>query len=77
MANGGDLKMGIQPLTPSNIRKLGLDALAKELGPIGMVRFLQQYEEGSGDYTKEREEWLKGLKVKDIIKEMKERREKE
>lgn len=68
--------MGIQQLTPSNIRKLGLEALAKELGPIGMVRFLQQYEEGSGDYTKEREEWLKGLKVKDIIKEMKEKRKK-
>jgi hypothetical protein len=77
MVNGGDLKMGIQLLTPSNIRKLGLEALAKELGPIGMVRFLQQYEEGSGDYTREREEWLKGLKVKDIIKEIKERRKKE
>lgn len=76
MANGGDLKMGVQQLTPSNIRKLGLEALAKELGPIGMVRFLQQYEEGSGDYTKEREKWLKGLKVKDIIKEMKEKRKK-
>jgi len=36
------------------IRKAGLQALAKALGPIGMVRFLQQYECGIGDYTKER-----------------------
>lgn len=36
------------------IRRAGLDALARELGPVGMVRFLQQYETGSGDYTAER-----------------------
>lgn len=36
------------------IRRAGLDALARELGPVGMVRFLQQFETGSGDYTAER-----------------------
>ncbi len=36
------------------IRRMGLDALARELGPVGMVRFLQQFETGSGDYTAER-----------------------
>lgn len=36
------------------IRRRGLDALARELGPVGMVRFLQQFETGSGDYTAER-----------------------
>jgi hypothetical protein len=66
--------MNIQTLNPITIRKLGLEALAKELGPIGMARFLQQYEGGVGDYTKERQRWLKGLKVKDIVREIKERR---
>ncbi len=66
--------MNIQALNPMTIRKLGLDALAKALGPIGMARFLQQYEGGIGNYTKERERWLKGQKVKDIVKEIKERR---
>lgn len=56
------------------IRKLGMEALAKALGPIGMARFIQQYEGGIGDYTKERENWLKGLEVKDIVKEIKDRR---
>ena len=46
--------MGIPTLDPITIRKGGLEALAKALGPIGMVRFLQQYEGGIGDYTKER-----------------------
>lgn len=66
--------MGVQTLSPGYIRKLGLDALAKALGPIGMVRFLQQFEIGTGDYTKERDIWLKGLNVKDIVKEIKARR---
>jgi hypothetical protein len=33
--------MSTQILNPTDIRKLGLQALAKALGPIGMVRFLQ------------------------------------
>jgi hypothetical protein len=36
------------------IRKMGLQALKEELGPVGMVRFMQQYESGYGDYTKEK-----------------------
>jgi hypothetical protein len=36
------------------IRKIGLQALKEALGPIGMVRFIQQYENGYGDYTKEK-----------------------
>ena len=36
------------------IRKVGLQALKDALGPVGMVRFIQQYETGYGDYTKEK-----------------------
>jgi len=36
------------------IRKIGLQALKEALGPVGMVRFIQQYENGHGDYTKEK-----------------------
>jgi hypothetical protein len=28
--------------------------LKEALGPVGMVRFIQQYENGYGDYTKEK-----------------------
>jgi len=37
------------------IRLAGLRALSRELGPVGMIRFLQQFEVGAGDYTKERQ----------------------
>ena len=66
--------MSIQTLVPIAIMKIGLEALAKALGPVGMVRFLQQYEGGIGNYTKERPEWLKDYTVKGIVKEIKSRR---
>jgi len=66
--------MSIQTLNPITIRKLGLEALDKALGPVGMVRFLQHFENGIGDYTKERKQWLKDMDIKGIVKEIKERR---
>lgn len=44
--------------TISEIRKEGIQALTKTLGPVDMARFIQSYETGSGDYTQERHEWL-------------------
>ncbi|AIY89387.1 hypothetical protein [Geoglobus acetivorans] len=55
--------------TLNEIRKEGIEALAKALGPIGMVRFLQSFDTGSGDYTKERREWL-DESVEDIARKI-------
>jgi hypothetical protein len=44
--------------TISEVRKEGIQALTKTLGPVDMARFIQSNEAGSGDYTKERHEWL-------------------
>jgi hypothetical protein len=49
----------ITTVTPLNeIRRVGLEALLERLGPVGMIRFLQQYETGYGNYTAERDTWL-------------------
>jgi hypothetical protein len=32
--------------------------LIRELGPVDYARFIQQYEEGAGDYTRDRHQWL-------------------
>ena len=66
--------MSTQTLSPSILRKLGLEALTKALGPVGMARFLQQFETGMGDYTKERAQWLKGINVGTIREEIKGKR---
>ncbi len=63
--------MKTQTLTQSKIRKAGLEALAKELGPVGMVKFLQFTETGEGEYTKDRKKWLKEKSVKKIVKQIK------
>ncbi|MBS3919635.1 MAG: hypothetical protein KG012_12210 [Deltaproteobacteria bacterium] len=68
--------MDIQTLNPAALRKLGIEALTKALGPVGMVRFLQQFETGVGDYTKEREQWLKESDIKSIADQIKNRRKK-
>ena len=38
----------------AEIRKTGYKALVDALGVVGMLRFLQQLDAGSGDYTQER-----------------------
>ena len=55
---------------PVSLRKAGLDALAKELGPLGMVLFVRQYEYGYGDYTAEREELLKDITLDEAEREL-------
>lgn len=40
---------------PVEIRRVGMQALKDALGPVGMVRFMQQYDLGYGDYTKEKQ----------------------
>lgn len=41
---------------PVDVRNAGMKALHEALGPVGMVKFMQQYDMGYGDYTKEKQE---------------------
>ncbi len=40
-----------------------------------MVRFLHQYETGSGDYTEERRQWRDRWTLDEIVAELEQRRE--
>jgi hypothetical protein len=53
-------------LTLEQIRKKGLAALRRELGKAGMIRFLQQFETGTGDYSRERHTWTDRTSLDDI-----------
>ena len=55
---------------PAALRKAGLDALTRELGPLGMALFMRQYEYGYGDYTAEREELLKDVTLDEAEREL-------
>lgn len=52
--------------TLEQIRRDGLAALRQRLGVEGMVRFLQQFEHGSGDYAKERRAWVEKTSMSDL-----------
>lgn len=59
--------MNTQTMTLEQLRIAALDLLARELGPWGMVRFLQQYETGHGDYSTDRHQWLDSTNVDGLV----------
>jgi len=64
-------------LSLREIRREGLAALLDRLGPVGTIRFLQQYETGRGDYTEERRRWLDGATVPELVEGIERRRKAE
>jgi hypothetical protein len=61
--------------TLNEIRKQGLEVLAEGLGSIEMVRFIQSFDLGKGDYTKERFQWL-DQSMDEIVREIEDNRTK-
>jgi hypothetical protein len=66
--------MDIQKMTSEEIRQAGLEALVRELGPAGTVRFLQQFETGHGDYSTERHSWLDNIDVRTLAEKIHQQR---
>jgi len=48
----------MQAKTLNEIRIQGFRVLVKNLGPADAIRFIQSYSHGTGDYTKERRQYL-------------------
>jgi hypothetical protein len=61
-------------MTLEQIREQGLKALAQELGPTGMARFLQLTETGHGDYSRERHAHIGKLAAAKLVKQIRSRR---
>ena len=66
--------MNVEMMTPQQIRIAGLAVLARELGLVGMIRFMQQFEMGQGDYSKDRHQWLDPYTVDDIARMAREKK---
>ena len=52
--------------TLDDVRREGFEALRQRLGRADMIRFLQQFETGVGDYSQERHEWVDRISLDDI-----------
>jgi len=62
--------MNQQALTQVEIRLAGIRVLGEHMGPVGLIRFLQQSETGHGDYTLERSRILGDPTVADLFLEV-------
>ena len=48
----------IDGMTPAQIREAAHDAIIRELGVSGLISYLHDQSLGSGDYTRDRHQWL-------------------
>ncbi len=67
--------MQTHQLSPAQLRQIGIEALVQALGAVGMARFLQQFERGSGDYTRDRHTVLADINLEAAITQIKQSRE--
>ena len=59
----------INLMKASDIKRIGTEALIKALGPLGMARYLEEFDNGGmGDYTREKYEQA-DYSIDDIIKD--------
>ena len=65
------MSVNTEKMTPEQVRTLGLEILSRELGPAGMLRFIQLFDAGHGDYSKERHHLLSDQNVDDVLDEIK------
>jgi hypothetical protein len=66
--------MNVQTLTPTEVRTRGYHALRRELGPVGLLEFMHQFEQGQGDYSRERHALVDQLSLETILKGIREQR---
>lgn len=52
--------------TLDQIRREGLKVLRQHLKRAGLIRFLQQFEVGAGDYSVERHDWVDRTTLADL-----------
>jgi hypothetical protein len=57
-------------MTPIELNQKGFKALVDTLGYVNAVRFLKQFDNGSGDYTQARGQWLDPLSLDEIWAEL-------
>ena len=54
-------------MTPAQIRESAHDAIIRELGVVGLIRYLQDQSLGSGNYVQDRWNWLPKYKSADQL----------
>lgn len=61
----------VEEMTDEQFEKHTLDILARELGPLGLARYVRLHGLTSGDYTRDRHQWLDRLTYDDVVEQVK------
>jgi hypothetical protein len=64
----------VEQMTDEQLERHALEILGRELGPLGLARFLRAFRSGTGNYTAERNRWLGKTTVRSVTKPAKSRR---
>lgn len=59
-----------KPRNPIQLHRDGFQALVAALGPADAIRFMQRFDMGAGDYTRDRHQWLASLSFEEITREI-------
>ena len=62
--------MQIREMSDQEFQRHALAILQRELGAEGFARFLRLYRSGRGNYTEERDHWLRGVTIDEIIEQI-------
>jgi hypothetical protein len=55
-------------VTPIELQQRGMEILVRELGYADAVRFMLQFSQGRGDYTKHRRRLLRDAELEELLK---------
>jgi hypothetical protein len=61
----------VSDMTDEEFERRTLDAIQREFGLGGLARFIMTYRSGHGDYTADRHQWLAGVTIEDIERDLK------
>ena len=56
--------------TDYEIQETAFELLNKKLGITNLIRFMQQYDKGYGNYTKDRDVWQKDYTIDSLFDEV-------
>ncbi len=60
--------------TEYEIQQLGIEALRKGIGVVGLIRFMQQFDKGHGNYVEDRRSWQENYTVDTLLEAIKKER---
>jgi hypothetical protein len=59
-----------QEMNDQEFQRYALSIFGRELGVEGLARFLRLYRSGTGDYTRDRNQWLANTSMEEIVEQI-------